>query len=191
MGPIAVDGLAGASQALEGVGGVGEVVFLGGQAEFGAQLGRQEGVGVAGPGDQVIGEPEDDEVWDGVPRGLDPAGEVDGLVGEALAEALLAGEGEREAHPLGRGARDPVLVGAERPQGLLDGVRDFLGELQAEGVARLRRVDREQDQPGGELPRRQSRELGDGPQDGLQGGAEFLDLLPLEAASSIAGRGLG
>ena len=190
VGPVSVDGLAGASQAFQGIGRVGEVVFLGGQAELGAQFGRQEGVGVAGPGNQVIGEPEDDQVRHGVPRGFDPAREVHRLQGEALAEALLARERERQAHPLGRAERDAMLVSAKRAESFLEGVGDFLRELQAERIARLRRIDRKHEQLRGQIARGQSVEFGDLLQDCLQRQAEAFDLLPLEASASIALRRL-
>ena len=135
VGAVAVDAFPGASEAFQRIGRVREVMFLGGQAQLGAQLGRQERVGVAGSRDQVVGQAENDQVRDGVPRGFHPAREVHRLGGEALAEALFAGEGQGQSDPFRRGQVYAVLVGAERADGFLDGVGDRLGELQGQRLA--------------------------------------------------------
>jgi hypothetical protein len=84
-------------------------------------------VGVDDPGDEVVVQPEEDEVWYRVPRRFDPTGEVHRLL--RVAEAVALGAGGIE------GQGDELLVDLSKnpgPKSLLvtfleDEVRLFQG----------------------------------------------------------------
>ena len=103
---------------LEGERRGGEDGLIGRQSGQGAQARRQVGVGVGDPRDQVIVQPEQDHVRDRVPRGFDPAGEVDRFLSVAASVALGARGIQRQS--------DQLFVGELRLAGLMGGF-DFLG----------------------------------------------------------------
>ena len=90
------------------------------QAGQGTQAGRQVGVGVDDPRDQVVVQPEQDHVRDGVPRGFHPAWEVDRFLGVAAAVALGARGIQRQP--------DELLMGEFGLARFIGGL-DFLGRF--------------------------------------------------------------
>ena len=122
-----------APELLESEGGGSEHGRVRCQAGQAAELRGEVGVGVDGPRDEVVVEPEEDEVRDGIPRGLDPAREVHGFLRVAEAVALRARGVEGQPEELLMRQREipgqlrgvDVLRRGDEPFGDFDGERAF------------------------------------------------------------------
>ena len=80
--------------------------------------------------DEVVGQAEHHEVGHRIPRGFDPAGQVDGLFGEALAVGVFARDAQGEPDPLRVAQVEAARVDLRHvAEGLLDAFADLDGEI--------------------------------------------------------------
>ena len=129
LGVVAIEAFAAAAEAFQCVRGVREVLFRSSQTDFLAEFGRHEGVRVDCLRDEVIRQPEDDEVRRGFPWGFHPAGHMNCLGREIPTVAFVGGARQGQIDPVGRAdafeARGFRLHGGD---GILERIGDFFGE---------------------------------------------------------------
>ena len=92
-------------------------------------------MGVDDPRDQVVVQPEQDHVRDGVPRGFHPAGEVDRFLGVAAAVALGARGIQRQPDELLMG--ELLLAGFVGGLDFFSRLNDGLCDFDCEGSVRV------------------------------------------------------